>query len=79
MKILDIRTMRGPNYWSIRRPKLIVMRLDLEELEDRPTDKIEGFFDRMNALMPSLCVWAGWNGGKRKRGATLRHSLPHTH
>ena len=50
MNILDIRTMRGPNYWSVRRHKLIVMRLDLEEMEDRPTDKVDGFFDRMNGM-----------------------------
>ena len=34
MKILDIRTLRGPNYWSIRRHHLIQMTLDLEELEE---------------------------------------------
>ena len=54
MKILDTRIMRGPNYWSIRRHKLIVMRLDLEELEQRPTNEIPGFLDRMKAFMPSL-------------------------
>ena len=30
MKIREIRAMRGPNYWSIRRHKLIVMKLELE-------------------------------------------------
>lgn len=54
MKILDIRTMNGPNYWSVRRHKLIVMLLDLEELEQRPTNMIPGFRERLNALMPSL-------------------------
>lgn len=54
MKILDIRTMIGPNYWSVTRHKLIVMLLDLEELEDRPTNTIPGFLDRLKALMPSL-------------------------
>ena len=46
--------MRGPNYWSIRRHKLIVMTLDLEALEERPTNTIEGFYDRLKALLPSL-------------------------
>ncbi|MBS1945654.1 MAG: cyanophycin synthetase, partial [Bacteroidetes bacterium] len=54
MRILDIKAMRGPNYWSINRQHLIVMRLDIEDLEDRPTDKIPGFFERMKALLPSL-------------------------
>lgn len=54
MRILDLKAMRGPNYWSIRRHHLIVMRLDLEELEERPTDKIPGFFDRMKELLPTL-------------------------
>lgn len=40
MKILDIKAMRGPNQWSIHRQKLVVMRLDIEELEQRPTNKI---------------------------------------
>jgi cyanophycin synthetase len=41
MKVLEIRAMRGPNYWSIRRHKLVVMRLDLEELEEKPTNHID--------------------------------------
>ncbi|HET8964309.1 MAG TPA: cyanophycin synthetase, partial [Chitinophagales bacterium] len=54
MKILETRVMKGPNYWSIRRHKLIVMRLDLEDLENWPTDKIDGFADRLEETMPSL-------------------------
>lgn len=46
--------MRGPNYWSVRRHKLIVMTLDLEELEELPTNKIEGFYDRLTAMFPSM-------------------------
>ena len=34
MKIREINAMRGPNYWSVRRHKLIVMVLDLEEMEE---------------------------------------------
>lgn len=54
MKILEINAMRGPNYWSVRRHKLIVMTLDLEELEELPTNKIEGFYDRLTAMFPSM-------------------------
>lgn len=54
MKILDIKVMNGPNYWSVKRHKLIVMLLDLEDLEENPTDKIPGFYERMKEIMPSL-------------------------
>jgi cyanophycin synthetase len=30
------------------------MRLDIEEYEEKPTDKIEGFYERTQELMPSL-------------------------
>lgn len=54
MNIIDIRAMRGPNYWSIRRHKLIVMKLDLEELEELPTNKIDGFGDRLQKMFPTM-------------------------
>src|SRR6185295_14388133 len=54
MKILDIKVLKGPNYWSVRRPKLIQMKLDLEEMEERPTHKIPGFRQRLEKLIPSL-------------------------
>ncbi len=54
MKIVQINAMRGPNYWSVRRHKLIVMVLDLEELEQLPTNKIDGFQDRLQNLFPGM-------------------------
>ena len=54
MKVEEIKILRGPNYWSIRRTKLIQMRLDLEELEEKPTNKIEGFSKRIEEMMPTL-------------------------
>jgi len=54
MKILDIKAMSGPNYWSANRHKLIVMLLDLEDMEQKPTDKIPGFLERLSAFMPTL-------------------------
>ena len=54
MKILEIKVLKGPNYWSVRRPKLIQMKLDLEELEQRPTNKIPGFRERLEKMFPSL-------------------------
>lgn len=54
MRILEIKVLRGPNYWSVRRPKLIQMKLDLEEMETRPTHTIPGFRERLQKLLPSL-------------------------
>lgn len=54
MKILNIQALRGPNIWSVNRKKLIQMRLDLEEMEQFPTNKIPGFRQRIEALIPSL-------------------------
>ncbi|MFZ1528960.1 MAG: cyanophycin synthetase [Ferruginibacter sp.] len=54
MKILEIKVMRGPNFWSVRRPKLIQMKLNLEDLEQRPTNHIPGFLERLQQFMPSL-------------------------
>ena len=54
MKIEEIKILRGPNYWSVRRGKLIQMRLQLEELEAKPTNLIDGFLDRLKELLPSL-------------------------
>src|SRR4028119_1800929 len=54
MKILEIRTLRGANYWSGYWKRLIIMRLDLEDYEEKPTNKIEGFYERMREVMPSL-------------------------
>ncbi len=54
MKIIDIRAMRGPNYWSIRRHKLIVMKLDLQEMEEKPTNLIPGFLERLKAMFPTM-------------------------
>ena len=54
MKILEIKVLKGPNYWSVRRPKLIQMKLDLEELEQRPTNEIDGFRQRLETMLPTL-------------------------
>jgi cyanophycin synthetase len=54
MRILEIKVLRGPNYWSSYRKQLIQMKLDLEEYEQYPTNTLEGFSDRIEKLMPSL-------------------------
>ncbi|HXG83593.1 MAG TPA: cyanophycin synthetase [Pyrinomonadaceae bacterium] len=54
MKILETRTLRGPNYWSGYWKRLIIMRLDIEDYEEKPTDKIENFYERITEIVPSL-------------------------
>ncbi|MEO6542093.1 MAG: cyanophycin synthetase [Ferruginibacter sp.] len=54
MKIVEIKVLRGPNYWSVRRTKLIQMKLDLEEMEQLPTNKIDGFRHRLEAMFPTM-------------------------
>lgn len=83
MKILKIQALRGPNIWSIRRRFLIQMRLDLEEMESRPTDTIDGFLERLQALMPSLYEHRcseGVPGGffsRVKGGTWMGHVIEH--
>ncbi len=83
MKILDIKVLKGPNYWSVRRTKLIQMKLDLEEMEQRPTDKIPGFRERLEKLFPTMiehrCSEA-IRGGFFKRveeGTWMGHVIEH--
>jgi cyanophycin synthetase len=54
MKILKTQTLRGPNYWSIRRQKLIQMRLDLEDVAEKPSNLISGFYEGLVKVLPSL-------------------------
>lgn len=83
MKIREINAMRGPNYWSIRRHKLIVMVLDLEEMEDRPSDKIPGFLDRIKTLFPTMETHRcsiGTPGGffqRVEKGTWMGHIIEH--
>jgi cyanophycin synthetase len=83
MKILQTQTLRGPNYWSIRRSKLILVRLDLEELADRPSDTIPRFYDSLVAILPSLeehyCS-PGCKGGflsRVREGTMMGHIIEH--
>jgi cyanophycin synthetase len=83
MQIEEIKILRGPNYWSIRRPKLIQMKLNLEEMEQRPTNTIDGFLSRMSDLFPSMyshrCS-VGTPGGFFQRvaeGTWMGHVIEH--
>lgn len=83
MKILEIRATNGPNYWSVNRHKLIVMTLDLEDLEEKPTNLIDGFYDRMVDLLPSMYSHRcseGMQGGffhRVQEGTWMGHVIEH--
>lgn len=83
MEIREIKAMRGPNYWSVRRHKLIVMVLDLQDMEERPSNKIDGFIDRLKAMFPTMyehrCS-VGTPGGFFERveeGTWMGHIIEH--
>ncbi len=83
MEILEVRTLRGPNYWSGYWKKLIIMRLDIGAYEKKPTNKIKGFHDRMVEVLPTLlshgCSY-GEEGGFLKRvveGTWAGHAIEH--
>ncbi|MEN9275722.1 MAG: cyanophycin synthetase [Gloeomargarita sp. GMQP_bins_5] len=83
MRILQMLILGGPNYWSIRRHRLIVLRLDLEDWEDRYTDQLRGFYADLVDLLPSLEEHAcspGCRGGFLQRvreGTLLGHVVEH--
>jgi cyanophycin synthetase len=83
MKIVEIKVLRGPNYWSVRRPKLIQMKLNLEDLEQKPTNTISGFRDRLETMFPSLVEHrcsVGKRGGFFERveeGTWMGHVIEH--
>ncbi len=83
MRILKIQTLRGPNYWSIRRHNLIVMRLDLAGLAEKPTNEIPGFYQGLVEALPSLeahfCS-PGCRGGflmRVQEGTMMGHVVEH--
>ena len=83
MKIVEIKVLKGPNYWSVRRTKLIQMKLDLEEKEQMPTNSIPGFRKRLEDMLPSLIEHrcsVGSRGGFFQRvneGTWMGHVLEH--
>ncbi len=83
MKIAEIKVLRGPNYWSVRRPKLIQMKLALEDMEEKPTNHIHGFGERLQQMFPSMIEHrcsVGERGGFFQRveeGTWMGHVIEH--
>ena len=83
MEILTTKILNGPNYWSNSRKKLIVLKIDLKEFEEIPTNLITGFPELLIKLIPSLfshhCS-LGHEGGFLERlheGTWLGHVIEH--
>ena len=83
MNIIEIRVMRGANYWSEYNKKLIVIKLDLGDWEQLSTNVIDGFGASLERLLPSLknrrCS-SGVEGGfleEVKKGIQLANVVEH--
>ncbi|MFD2247366.1 cyanophycin synthetase [Pontibacter ruber] len=83
MNILELRVMRGPSYWSIKHPKIIVLKLDLGDLQDVLTNEIHHFAERLEKLFPGMFEHRsteGTEGGFFKlvrEGTTLSKVVQH--
>ena len=81
MEILEIRALRGPNYYS--RYPVIYMQLDIGEFEERPSDTVSGFKKRIDELIPTLVEHRcslGYRGGffeRLERGTWAGHIVEH--
>lgn len=51
MELTSIKILRGPNYWSVNHPHLIVLKLEIPELKEDHTDLI---FKKAVSLFPAL-------------------------
>jgi cyanophycin synthetase len=81
MKVLDRQVFRGPNIYSLK--PVIKLLLDIEEFEERPSNKIVGFTDRLIEMIPSLydhrCS-EGERGGfitRLREGTWMGHIIEH--
>ena len=79
--IRDIVSLRGPNIWTYR--PVLEAWVDIGELEDFPSNKIPGLYERLTAWLPSLIEHRcsiGERGGFLKRlheGTWAGHILEH--
>ncbi|MBN9230087.1 MAG: cyanophycin synthetase [Legionella sp.] len=83
MNILKTQVLKGPNYWSNSRTHLIEMKLDLGIYEEKPTNLLGSFNQRLLELLPSLYEHRcseGIRGGLKIRlesGTWLGHVIEH--
>ena len=81
IRLQRIRYLRGPNIWTYR--PVLETWLDLGELEAWPSDRLEGFNDRLVRWLPALVehqCGVGERGGfiqRLQEGTWLGHVLEH--
>ncbi|EHP38884.1 cyanophycin synthetase [Cupriavidus basilensis OR16] len=81
IEIFDVMSLRGPNMWTYR--PVLEAWVDIGELEDFPSNKIPGFYERLSAWLPSLVEHRcsiGERGGflqRLKEGTWPGHILEH--
>ena len=79
--ILQVTHLRGPNIWTYR--PVIEAWLDIGQLEDFPSNTIDGFYERLTAFLPSLIEHhcsPGVRGGflqRVKEGTYAAHIVEH--
>ena len=81
IEIRHTTVFRGPNIWA--RMPAILLEVDIGELEDRPTNKIPGFYEQITELLPGLYEHScsvGKPGGflqRMREGTWMGHVLEH--
>jgi len=81
IEFLRITPLRGPNIWTYR--PIIEAWVDIGDLEDAPSNKIPGFYERLAAWLPSLIEHRcseGERGGflqRLREGTWAGHILEH--
>ena len=79
--ILQVTHLRGPNIWTYR--PVIEAWLDIGQLEDFPSNTIDGFYERLTGFLPSLVEHhcsPGVRGGflqRVKEGTYAAHIVEH--
>ncbi|WP_404992731.1 cyanophycin synthetase [Cupriavidus pauculus] len=81
IEIFDVMSLRGPNMWTYR--PVLEAWVDIGELEDFPSNKIPGFYERLSTWLPTLIEHRcspGVRGGflmRLKEGTWPGHILEH--
>jgi len=81
IEVRQTHALRGPSVWA--RMPVIHQIVDLGELEDRPSNKVPGLYDKLTAMIPSLYEHGcsiGRPGGflqRLREGTWMGHVLEH--
>jgi cyanophycin synthetase len=81
IEILRVTHLRGPNIWTYR--PVIEAWIDIGELEDYPSNKLPGFYERLTGFLPTLIEHQcspGVRGGflqRLREGTYAGHILEH--